>query len=288
MCQYIYHTTEEEIKEGVDNFNSLFNDMVTDTENALDKSKTDPRKVVNILRLPNAEFQSRYEGKEFFDSLKAAADVVDLFGELNDYWDHFNYYLLEQLIGKRAIEKIVANHFKEVCVNLQNRMKRYAVEMEAFRRRTAVEIYHRVIPQPKRAVPNDFVEVVKECKSSDMKTLHDVEMFRREFAHKCKLYEWLVFLKYINKGSVLITLWIPKSVSLLPELDVYTGEDDDEGSSVDPSYYSGESQVRKRTLYMILESFLSLLSLAPYRPILFHQRLKNNLQTVSYQCRENL
>ena len=266
-----YHTTEEEIKEGVEYFNTLFNDMVTDAENALDKSETNPRKVVNILRLPDAEFQSRYEGKEFFDSLKAADNIIDLFGELNDYWDHFNYYLLDQLIGKRAIEKIVASCFKGVCIDLQNRMKRYVVEMEAFRRRTAVEIYHRVIPQPKRVVPTDFVEVVKECKSSDMKTLHDVEMFRREFAHKCKLYEWLVFLKYIDIGSVLITLWIPKSVHLQPELEVFIGEDDDEGSSVDPFHFSGESQVNKEHVYMytriIFESIFTLQT-HPLPPVL--------------------
>ena len=239
----------------MDNFNSHFNDMVTDTQNALDKSRADPRKVVNILRLPNAEFQSRYEGKEFFDSLKAAADVIDLFGELNDHWDHFNYYLLEQLIGKRAIEKIVAICFKELCTDLQNRMKRYTVEMQAFRRRTSVEIYYKVIPQPRREVPNNFVEVVKECKSSDMKTLHDVEKFRREFAHKCKLYEWLVFLKYIGMGSVLITLWIPKSVSLPPELEMFIGEDDNEGSSVDPTPFNGDSQVNKRTCAGIWNQF---------------------------------
>ena len=243
----MYANTEKEVKDGVHDFRTCFAHMVVDTKTALQKSKVDPREVVTLLALPDAEFQSCYEEKdEFFDWLNAAADVVDLFQKLNRYgWDHFNYYLLEQLIGEGAIENIVASHFKETCTNLQNRMKHYAVEMEAFRKLTTVEIYHKVIPQPKQKVPPEFVEVVKECKSSDMKTLHDVEMFRREFAYTYKLRKCLVFLKYINKGSVLITLWIPKSVSMPPELEVFIGEDDDEDSSVDPTYFSEESQVSK-------------------------------------------
>ena len=135
-----------------------------------------------------------------------------------------------------------------MCINLQKRMKDYAVEMEAFRRRTSVEIYHKVILQPKRPVPPEFVEVVKEHKLSNMKTLHDVEMFRREFAYEHKLRNCLVFLKYINKGSVLITLWVPRSVGLPLELQVFTGED---VFFVDPSYFRGGSQVSKEH---ILES----------------------------------
>ena len=243
--------------------------MVFDTKTALQKSKVEPREVVTLLQLPDAEFQSCCEDDDFFDWLNAAADVVDLFYKLNRHaWDHFNYYLLEQLIGEGAIENIVASHFKEMCINLQNRMKRYAVEMEAFRKCTTVEIYHKVIPQPKQEVPDEFVKVVKKCKSSDMKTLHDVEMFRREFAYMYKLRKCLVFLKYIDIGSVLITLWIPKSLHPSPELEVFIGEDDDEDSSVDPSYFSAESQVSKAH---VQESNLKLLSLVSYRSILFHQ-----------------
>jgi hypothetical protein len=55
-----------------------------------------------------------------------------------------------------------------------------------------------------------------------------------------------VFLKNISMGSVLITLWIPKSVSLPPELEMFIGEDDNEGSSVDPTPFNGDSQTQLR------------------------------------------
>ena len=229
------------VKERVDDFNICFKRMVRDTQKALHKSKAHPKEIVSVLLLADAEFQNRYEKSGFFDSLLVAADVLDLFIELNKHWDHFNYYLLQQLIAEPGIDELVADNFKATSHDLKSRMKRYAGEMAHFRRHTAVEIYCKAVIQPKQEVPEGFKQLIEE---RDLKTLQDVEEFRREVAYQYKLFECLVFWKNIVLGSVIITLWIPidaKLVSVLPE--VFSGEDDNEGSPVDPLPRSGDTQV---------------------------------------------
>ena len=177
-----------------------------DTQDALDASGANPRRIVSIIRKHDAQFS--YVPREFFDSLNAAADVLDLFDKLDDYWDHFNYHLLERLILLPSTKRLFADNVKNIYDELRDRMNMYIEEMEYFRKHTAVDVYCNAVihPEPK-SVPADFEERIEKC---DFKTLQDVEEFRQRVAYEYKLREFLVFLKKIEKGSVIITLWIPK------------------------------------------------------------------------------
>ena len=70
----------------------------------------------------------------------------------------------------------------------------------------------------------------------DFKTLEEVEIFRQELAAEYKLVDFLVFLKKIEKSSIILTFWIPKCATVSGlELDVSeSGGGNNEGSSVDP------------------------------------------------------
>ena len=208
--------------------------MVTRAQDALDESKVDPRKIVNIIRRPDAQFS--YVPREFFDSLNAAADVLDLFAKLDNYWDHFNYHLLERLILLPSTKRLFADNLKRIYDDLKQRMTLYREEMEYFRRHTSIETYCKAVRQPKpKNVPPEFEEMIKE---SDLKTLQDVEEFRQEVAYEYKLHECLIYWKKIKIGSVIVTLWIPKGAKPFvspSEVEVFGGgDDDDDGSSVDP------------------------------------------------------
>lgn len=238
VCLFV----EVEVKEKAGYLNTCFCEMVTDTQDALDESKVDPRKVVNILRLKDAQFTPT--PPKLFNALKAAADILDLFAELDDYWDHFNYYLLERLIMGSRTEKLFASGLKEVYHDLKKRMKQYLGEIEHFRTHTSIKVYCNAITQPKQDVPKDFFEEIKECKSN-LKTLQHVEEFRLEIARDYKLCECLVFCKNLKIGSIIITLWIPIHAELPIEVEMSVISDE-EGSSVDPFQYSDESQVNKK------------------------------------------
>ena len=240
-CLYVWCFVEEEVNDAVSKLNTCFNEMVLDTQDALQDSGADPRRIVNIIRLPDARF-SNTPNRAFFDSLRVAADILDLFAELGGYWDHFNYYLLEQLILTRPAERLFAKGFKQEYSNLRERMIQYKEDMDYFRRHTSVEVYSRAVIQPKQLIPEGFKEMIE--KRDDLKTLHDVEQFRQEVAHEYRLFECLVFLKYMEPGSVIVTLWIPASAEPIGALrEVFHAEDDDQGSSVDPPQFTREPQV---------------------------------------------
>ena len=236
----MWHCIGKEVKDAVSDLNTQFNEMVSDTQDALDESKAAPKKIINILRLSDEQFS--YTPQEVFDSLRMAADVLDLFAELGEYWDHFNYHLLERLILRRPTERLFAKSLKRVYHNLRERMKQYNEDIDYFRRHTAVEVYCKAVRQPKpKKIPADFKELIKECESEKLKTLHDVEEFRQEVAFEYKLSECLVFCKYLETGSVIVTLWIPKSAEPIGRL--LTVFRDTDGSSVDPSPVTYEDEV---------------------------------------------
>ena len=203
--------------------NIVFNEMVVDTQDALHDSGANPRRIVNIIRRTDAQFGN--VPRKFFDSLNAAADVLDLFAKLDNYWDHFNYHLLERLILLPSTKRLFAEHLKNIYDELRDRMNVYIKEMEYFRKHTAVDVYFNAVihPEPK-SVPADFEERIGKC---DFKTLQDVEEFRQRVAYEYNLRDFLVFLKKIQKASVIITLpKCAKSFVVQPELQTEVVDDD--------------------------------------------------------------
>ena len=207
--------------------------MVGKTQKALEDSNADPRKVVNVIHRHDAHFS--YVPGGFFRSLREAKDVTDLFFELDEYWDPFNYFLLERLFLRPATRDLFAGHFKHVYDNLRECMVNYKKDIEYFRKHTDVTVYCSCVLKGKRSseVPSTFRELVEK---KDFKTLEDVEIFRQELAAQYKLVDFLVFLKKIEKGSVILTFWIPKCATVSGlELDVSeSGGGNNGGSSVDP------------------------------------------------------
>ena len=179
--------------------------MVTLTQDALYASNADPRKIVNFIRLPDPYFN--YTPNELWDPLKKAADAIDVFYVLNMYWDHFNYHLLKRLIEAPGIERLFSSLLKPLCNVLRDGMKCYVADVEYYRKHTSIEVYCQVVPQRRQEVPKGFKELKHDL--SNVKTLQDIEVFRREKADEYKLSECLVFWKNITLGSIIITLWIP-------------------------------------------------------------------------------
>ena len=214
-----------------DQLNETFNNIVAEIQKALKDSNADPREVVNILHRKDAQFT--YVPGDFFRSLRKLPDVIELFFELDEYWDYLNYFLLERLFLQPDTKDLLADHLKHVYDSLKECMLRYKESMEYFRKHTDVRVYcSLVIKRRARSVPPGFKELVKK---RNFKTLEDVEQFRQELAEEYKLFECLVFLKKIESGSVILTFWIP-SCATEAGIELEPGEPGggNEGSSVDP------------------------------------------------------
>ena len=201
---------EEHIKMQLKDFCHRFGEMVIDVQHAFEQNEVSPKRVIFILKLPDLHFITRNEHMEFLDSLSVGGDILDLFNDLNKYWDHLNYYLLDKLISAPRIEMLIA--CAKIRQKLQDDMKKYKKDVEHFRECTTLEIYCKVVIRQKNIeVPPKFMQLVSIHEQLNAKsTLQDVEKFRLSFAHKHQLQDCLMFFKTILFGCVEITWIVPE------------------------------------------------------------------------------
>ena len=238
----LFFCAEDAVERSAEWLTDTFNNMVACTEDALEESKANPKKIVNIIQRKDKNFT--YVSGEFFDSLRTAVDILDLFYELDKYWDPLNYFLLERLLLRPATKRLFAKDLTDVYDDLYQRMLHYKKEIEYFRKHTEVKVYCSRVLKPKpEDVPPGFKKLVKE---RDLETLEDVELFRQEVAYEYKLFDCLVFLKKIVCGSLILTFWIPSQATLS---GMILGVGDDEGSSVDPIIIRDGAQVTTTYYY---------------------------------------
>ena len=205
------------------NFSTRFNEMAHDTLCALEERNVAPKRVTFFIKMPDPYYRTRIEHQPFLDTLNAAADLLDLFNRLSEYWDHFNYHLLERLIMAPRIETHID---KSKCSLLQTNMNEYVQEMEDFRKHTTIGVYCEVCAMQEMEVPRGFMKKVTKHNWSEMNTLQDVEDFRCRVALEHHLHNCLVFFKRILFGSVKIIWWIPIETSMGSQLqDSYTAKD---------------------------------------------------------------
>ena len=238
------------MREKAHDFYTRFIGMVGEMDCALQKSGDNPKSIVRILRISDFDFTRM--PSTIFNSLERAAKLDDLLSKLDGYWDHFNYYPLEKII--MAIKG---------CHDLKERMKLYVREMDHFRRHTEIKVYCEAITDDNsdiEDVPEGFKK--EEWREKTLKTLDDVERFRRRKANEYRLHECLVFCKHIGlgSGSVFITLWIPLCEETENE-EVIEAEDGDVGenqdSSVAPRPYSLISSVSSVVTKYVFDPFVS-------------------------------
>ena len=180
--------------------------MVSKVSDALEEKAVTPKKVINFLKMPDPFYKTRNEHMTFVKTLEKADDILDLFGALNEYWDHFNYHLLKQLIMAPGIKKCIN---KKKCRQLQRAMTEYVQDMDKFRPRATIGDYCRIFVKEEEGVPEGFKSLVSKHEWPKVVTLQDVENFRQKVARKYQLHECLVFFKNIGFGSVMFTWWIP-------------------------------------------------------------------------------
>ena len=209
---------EDEVKKRKSDLTSCFQELVIDTQDALEDSQAPPQKIVRLLLLPDPDFKNRDEHKDILDRLKKETKVDDLFCSLNDYWDHFNYHLLEKLLTPPGIKRLVAD--TKIFDGLNDRMMHFIKDMEDFRTHTPLDVYCKVGVGRRVPVPEGFRLLVTKHQSSEMRTLQDVENFRQKIAFEYQLSKCLVFVENIRYGCVEITLSVPVDIAdPLPEAE---------------------------------------------------------------------
>ena len=146
------------------------------------------------IRVTQSEVESSFE--------KYKKNVSKLFKFLDYYWNYYSYDILDKLIEKLAAKE---RSFEPV----KKEMDAYKEDMKKFREATSME---QMLLEKElvaiEAVPPDAVEVFIEkdsIKTGSIKTLEDLQEFRKVFSGFYMVNECAVLLKEI--GDEVIVAW---------------------------------------------------------------------------------
>ena len=217
-------------KRDLKSFSTQFTKISVSASGALENFNVRPTRIIRILKRSDPFMITRTEHKSFLSSLDKDRDIDSLFISLDEYWDLFNYHLLEKIVNAPDMEGII--HDEEEWgkwQKLQRKMNQYVEDLKKFRIRTTLGVYYEVVDKRETNIPAGFKELVTEHMWTKENTLEDVEQFRYKMADKYQLSHILLLFKSIAFASVLITWWIPAALVDLPRLPggkMFDGDDE--------------------------------------------------------------
>lgn len=162
-----------------------------------------------LTQIPAAMKDDKITIRYFRDNIRLfnqSSSIDEIFYHLNLYWDFLNYGLLEHIV-----DRLENDEFKQ-------EMEKYVHELTSFKRTTTLREFSCVWHHKSVKVPCDLRKLVtKHDKSWMDRTLEEVEQFREKFSVKFSLSKFSLILIQIEKGSVLITWWLPSAAIPLLE-----------------------------------------------------------------------
>ena len=213
--------TVEAVQTEIKGLHRRFNSMKEKTIQGLERCwiavSTVFYMLTNILTMP--EHQQFLEENQ--KSLSESSNPWELFWKLNFYWNYLSCDLLEHLIEELALKH------DECFQTVAGEMAVYKKDLEQFRKHTTLELFCKADPRtPNKYHPPGFREMVVNFDWPPIKTLEDVEKFRRRYAGRYNLHTCAMMLSTIRPGSFTITWFIPASaVEMLRNkraLDIFT------------------------------------------------------------------
>ena len=179
------------------------------TCNELQEKKVVVRKVV--YELTTLKARERSEHKVFLENnlerLREHKDLTVLFEDLNFYWNYLSPGLLEHLAKKF--------HLESVKMELQL----YKAALKEFRVQTPLTLFCQI--EVKYVEPTEeFCNIVVKFEMSTAITLQDVEKFRRKYADHYNLYDFVLRLNSITKGSFIVSFLVPNLFIGILRLDI--------------------------------------------------------------------
>ena len=149
----------------------------------------------------------REQHKEFLQQLKNDVEkdktIEDVWIRLSDYWDFLNYTLLENLVHKFGNQSLNAS------------MNDYIKKLKEFRSSTRVcdfaEYCTKINERLKKHHLQDII--LKFNQSWEECTLEDLENLKENISHKFFLPSFVMNLKDIQPGSIVVTWTLPTLIA---------------------------------------------------------------------------
>ena len=193
------------LEKKIQDLEDQFNKIAIKTFDKIDEMDLNVRKFrARLIALP-VKYKEHH--KEFFlkleNDIKKDESIDHIWMKLSWYWDFLNYTLLENLI----------HTFEDQSLNAS--MKDYIKKLKEFRSSTRVcdfaEYCTKINKQLKKHHLQDIVlkfnQTWEEC------TLEDLENMKESISHKFFLPSFVINLKDIQPGSIMVTWTLPTLIT---------------------------------------------------------------------------
>ena len=195
--------SKEQVIVTIEVLKKKFNRLKTATRECLEKHKIHVKRVADALTSlsPDEDECHRMFLENHIKEFASAVDNSELFFTMNFHWNYLDPSLLNHLVTELEL------------VEVKPDMATYQSELQQFRMKTPLNLFHQTQKKKKFKLSPEFKEMVAEFKLSNDVSLEVLEQFRQEYASHYKVHEFAMMMANVRSGSFIITWFIPESIA---------------------------------------------------------------------------
>ena len=190
---------QDKLVKEIDKLQSTFGSLKDDVYESVKCQPVDTFKV----RLTSFDVEGQKQHMEFVQKIVDEKDtVLDIWIQLNSYWNFLNYHLLQHVLVK----------FKNA--ELQSRMDKYMEQIQKFSRKTLLCDFVKSWPVCGDTPPVNHLRkfVVKSKKDWNTCTLEELDRLKGNLTRRLFLPKFAMILEDVSEGCVSVTYSVPASL----------------------------------------------------------------------------
>ena len=193
----------KEVKDTIGILKTKFNGLKKKIRECLDRREVAVTDVVDTLTSlsPDDDECHKIFLKEHIKMLNTAVNNTELFMTMNFHWNYLDPSLLNHLVTELEL------------VEVKPDMTTYQSELQQFRMKTPLNLFHQTQKRKKIKLSPEFREIVAEFDWPKDVTLEVLEQFRQEYASHYKVHECAMMVADVHPGCFIITWFIPESIA---------------------------------------------------------------------------
>ena len=195
--------SKEQVMVKIEVLKKKFNSLKKATRECLERKKIPVQDVAEVLMSlsPDDDECHRMFLESRIKEFATAVNNSELFFNMDFHWNYLDPSLLNHLATELEL------------VEVKPDMTTYQSELQQFRMKTPLNLFHQTQKKKKIKLSPEFKEIVAEFDWPNDVTLEVLEQFRQEYASQYKVHEFAMMMANVRPGSFIITWFIPESVA---------------------------------------------------------------------------
>ena len=195
--------SKEQVMVTIEVLKKKFNGLKKATRECLEKHKILVQDVAEVLTSlsPDDDECNRMFLESHIKVIATAGNNSELFLTMNFHWNYLDPSLLNHLVTELELVEVKPN------------MITYQSELQQFRMKTPLNLFHQTQRKKKVELSPKFKEMVAKFELPKDVSLEVLEQFRQEYASHYRLHEFAMMVADVHSGSFIITWFIPESIA---------------------------------------------------------------------------